>query len=187
MLEDRYGNALTTGSIAACDAYIEGVDRYLASDGGVDRAFERAIAEDDGFALAHMGLARYRHAQGNPTEAKRALGTARTLVDGVTDREAGHINSLGLLVEGNTAAAYKAIRAHLEAHPRDAMLTQTCTTVFGLIGFSGQPGREAEQLAFTTTLAPHYGDDWWFLSQHAFSQIEVGQIGLAEANIERSL
>ena len=187
MLEDRYGNVLTTTSAAARDAYIEGVDRFLASDGGADVAFESAIAADDGFALAHIGLARYRHAQGHPKEAKSALSTARALANGVTTREAGHIDALGLLVEGSTAAAYKAIRAHLDDHPRDAMLVQTCTTVFGLIGFSGLPGREAEQLTFTTMLAPHYGDDWWFLSQHAFSQVEVGQIGAAEANIERSL
>lgn len=187
MLADRYGNELTTRSVAAQDAYIEAVDRFLAADGGVEHAFERSIAADDGFALAHLGLARFRHAQGNPTEAKRALGAARELAGGVTDREAGQINALGLLIEGKAAEAYKAIRTHLADHPRDAMATQTCTTVFGLIGFSGQPGREAEQLAFTTELAPHYGDDWWFLSQHAFSQIEVGQIGPAEASIERSL
>ncbi len=187
MLTDRYGNELTTRSVAAQDAYIEAVDRFLAADGGVEHAFQRSIAADDGFALAHLGLARYRNAQGNPAEAKSALEAARKLVGGVTDREVGQINALGLLIEGNSAEAYKAVRVHLADHPRDAMATQTCTTVFGLIGFSGQPGREAEQLAFTTELAPHYGDDWWFLSQHAFSQVEVGQIGPAEANIERSL
>ena len=187
MLEDRYGNKLTTRSAAARDAFVDGVDRFLASDGGVEPAFNRAISADDGFALAHLGLARYRHAQGNPPEAKNALAAARKVVGGVTDREASLISALGLLIEGNAASAYKAIRAHLVDHPRDAMATQTCTTVFGLIGFSGQPGREAEQLAFTTELAPHYGDDWWFLSQHAFSQVEVGQIRAAELNIERSL
>jgi len=35
------------------------------------------------------------------------------------------------------------------------MVAQTSVGVFGLIVFGGQPGREAEQLAFTTTLAPH--------------------------------
>jgi hypothetical protein len=48
-------------------------------------------------------------------------------------------------------------------------------------------GREAEQLAYTTGLAPHYGDDWWFLCQHAFAQMEVGQLELARRNIDRSL
>ncbi len=90
-------------------------------------------------------------------------------------------------VQGRGAEAYPAIRKHVDAHPRDAMAAQTCTSVFGLIGFSGQPGREAEQLAYTAALLPHYGDDWWFLSMHAFAQAEVGQTARAVETIERSL
>jgi tetratricopeptide (TPR) repeat protein len=59
--------------------------------------------------------------------------------------------------------------------------------VFSLIGFSGKPGREAEHLAFTTSLAPAYGDNWWFLSQHAFAQLECGQLGPAEKTIDKAL
>ncbi len=67
------------------------------------------------------------------------------------------------------------------------MIAQMCTSVFGLIGFSGLPGREAEQLAFNRRLAPHYGDNWWCLAQLAFAQLEVGQLDEAEANIEAAL
>ena len=41
---------------------------------------------------------------------------------------------------------------HVTANPRDAMIAQTSTGIFGLIGFSGLPGREAEMLAFTSAL-----------------------------------
>ena len=34
---------------------------------------------------------------------------------------------------------------------------------------------------------PHYGDDWWMLSMHAFAQAEVGQVGPSMKTIERSL
>ena len=187
MLEDRYGNAISTNSQAARDAYVRGVDLFLAAEGGVDSAFENSISADESFALAYLALARFRHAQGNPLEASKNLQIARNLAEKLSSREASQINALGLLIEGRTTEAYKAIREHLDDHPRDAMVAQTCTTVFGLIGFSGQPGREAEQLAFTSSLAPHYGNDWWFLSQHAFAQVEVGQIAAAEKNIERSL
>jgi hypothetical protein len=64
---------------------------------------------------------------------------------------------------------------------------QPCTSVFGLIGFSGMAGREAEQLAFLNSLAPHYDDDWWFNTAHAFAQCEVGQIARSVETIERSL
>lgn len=187
MLHDRYGNALSTSSQAARDAYVAGIDRFLAAQPGVEEAFEAAVAADEGFALAHIALARARQAMARGDDTKAPMAAAQALAGRLPAREAGHVEALALLVSGQGAAAYKAIRAHLQEHPRDALVAQTCTGVFGLIGFSGQPGREAEQLAFTSILAPHYGDDWWFLGQHAFSQVEAGQTGPATASIERSL
>ncbi len=187
MLQDRYGNTLSTSSTAARDAYVAGVDRFIGAMPGVEEAFQSAIAADEGFALGHIGLARIRQAMGRGDDAATPLAAARALAEGLPSREAAHLNALSLLVSGQGPAAYAAIRAHLLEHPRDAMIAQTCTGVFGMIGFSGQPGREAEQLAFTSMLAPHYGDDWWFLCQHAFSQVEAGQTGPATATIERSL
>jgi hypothetical protein len=187
MLQDRYGNALSTTSTAARDAYVDGIDRFLAAQSGAEEAFEAAVAADPDFALGQIGLARIRQAMGQGHDVAGPTGRAKALAGGLNGREAAHVNALGLLVSGQGPAAYKAIRAHLLDHPRDALVAQTCTGVFGLIGFSGQPGREAEQLAFTAALAPQYGDDWWFLCQHAFSQVEAGQTGPATATIERSM
>lgn len=187
MLKDRYGNALSTSSSSARDAYVDAVDRFLSAGAGAQEAFEKAISQDPDFALAHVGLARCHQLVANGKEAKAALQRAEACPAPETDREKSHLNALGLLVSGKVPAAYAAIRAHCADYPRDAMVSQTCTGVFGLIGFSGQPGREAEQLAFTSALLPHYGDDWWFLGQHAFAQTEAGQVGPAESTIERSL
>jgi len=187
MLEDRYGNSLSTKSSAARDAYVDGVDRYLAAEQGTVQAFEAAIALDEQFALAHVGLARACQITGDAASASAAMEAARTHAGSLTEREGNHIAALGLLIDGKSAAAYKAIRAHLETCPRDVMAAQTCTGVFGLIGFSGLPGREAEQLAFTSGLVSSYADDWWFLAQHAFAQVEAGQTGPATDTIERSL
>lgn len=189
MLRDRYDNALTTASAAARDAYAAGMDRFLAADAGAADAFARAAEEDPDFALAHLALARERQMRADPAGVREALAAARAAAGArpVSAREAGQLHALGLMLEGRGPEAMAAIRAHLADHPRDAMVAQTCTGVFGMIGFSGQPGREAEQLAFTAALAPHYGDDWWFLAQHAFSQMEAGQTGPAEATIARAL
>lgn len=187
MLQDRYGNSLSTDSTAARDAYVDGLDRFLAAQSGAEEAFEAAVAADPDFALGQIGLARIRQAMGQGHDVAGPAGRAAQLAEGLSEREAAHVTALGLLVSGQGPAAYKAIRAHLLDHPRDALVAQTCTGVFGLIGFSGQPGREAEQLAFTAGLAPHYGEDWWFLCQHAFSQVEAGQTGPATATIERSM
>ena len=58
MLKDRYGNALSTTSTAARDAYLAGVDALLAATPGMDTAFARAAEADESFALAHISLAR---------------------------------------------------------------------------------------------------------------------------------
>lgn len=186
-MDDRYGNALSTQSATARDAYCLGVDRFLAAQGGVEAAFQDAIAADRGFTLAHLALARARQAVGKGQAAAAAFEAVRDKPGRLTPREASHFNALALLLGGDGPGAYKAIRAHLLDYPRDAMIAQTCMGVFGMIGFSGQPGREAEQLAFAAALAPAYGEDWWFLCQHAFAMVEAGQTGPATALIERAL
>ena len=187
MIKDRYGNDLSTNSQTAADLYIDAVDRFLAADSGVDTTFQRAIDEDENFALAHLALARSHQMRGDRERIGPSLQKARDAATGVTPREAAQIDAIGRLLEGQAGPAYELIRAHLMEYPRDVIMAQTCMGVFGLIGFSGLPGREFEQLAFTTSLAPHYGNDWWFLSQDAFAQIEAGQTARAETAIEQSL
>ena len=186
MLKDRYGNTLTTESDAARDAYIDGVDRFLSGNAGSEEAFRRAVEADPNLAVAHVGIARYRILMAERPGAAAAIQDARNAT-GQSEREVSHTEAFGRLIDGDGPGGYKAIRAHVVEYPRDVMIAQTCTSVFGLIGFSGREGREAEQLAYTTYIAPDYGDDWWFLGQHAFAQAEVGQLDLARENIERAL
>lgn len=187
MLRDRYDNPISTTSQAARDHYVRGVDLLIGGDAGVEAALEAAVAEDDGFAMAHLALARARQGLGKGGLVRGPLERARALSDGVTGQEAGAIAALGPMLEGRGAEAYPLIRAHVVTYPRDVLLAQTCMGVFGLIGFSGQLGREAEQLAYASALAPHFGEDWWFLCQYAFAQLEVGQFAAAGRNIDRAL
>ena len=187
MLRDRYDTPITTTSQAARDAYIKGVDCFLAANAGVVENLEAAIAADPGFAMAHMALARHYQMMGNRDAMKSAKEQAEALAPHASPQEQAAISALSLLLSGKVPDAYKAIREHVDAFPRDVMISQTCMGVFGLIGFSGKSDREEEQLAYSTALVPHYGDDWWFLSQHAFAQLEFGQTAEAEPVIERSL
>ncbi|MEO3415458.1 tetratricopeptide repeat protein [Roseovarius sp. CAU 1744] len=185
---DLYGNTLSTGSQAAAEAYNTGLHRLLAAQVDMVAPFEHAIALDSRFALAHVGLARALLNVNDGPGARKAIEQARSLVQGCTAREQSHVHALGLLVAGNSAEAYPAIRAHVDSYPRDAMVAQTCSSIFGLIGFSGLPGREAEMLAFNAGLLPHYGeDDWWCLSQYAFALCETGNLDKADQVIDRSL
>lgn len=187
MLSDRYGLPLSTASRAAADAWAAGLDAFLTAAPDVETVFAQAVEADPGFALGYLGIARAHQAFGRIGQARDALARARAVAERASPREQAHISAIGHLIEGRGAEGAAAIRAHLADHPRDALMAQPYMGVFGLIGFSGLPGREAEMLAFVTVLAPHYGDDWWFQGQMAFARMEAGQVAQAEAHIERSL
>ena len=55
MNRDRYDLPLTTASDRAAAHYRDGVDCMLSAWHGAEDAFDKAIAEDPGFALAHIG------------------------------------------------------------------------------------------------------------------------------------
>jgi hypothetical protein len=187
MLQDRYGFGLTTISAEARDAYVAGVDLSLSANHGSEEQFRRAIACDDGLAVAHAALARTLQVQHKPDEARAAAARARELASALPHRERSHVDALAAVIDGGSVAGLAAVKEHLATYPRDAMVLAPCTGVFGLIGFSGRAGREAELLALLDSLADAYGGDWWFTSAHAFAQVEVGDIERAHATIERSL
>ncbi|MCX7365077.1 MAG: tetratricopeptide repeat protein [Alphaproteobacteria bacterium] len=187
MLKDRYGNELSTDSAAARDAYVEGVDRLLAGSPGMDASFQEAATADDGFALAHMSLARAKQLLGRGHEAKAPLARARELAGTTTPREQSHLAIFEKILTGQSVAALDATHEHLKAWPRDAMALAPATSVFGLIGFSGKVGREADQLALLEPLEQHYGDDWWYRTQLAFAQIELQMFDKGLRNIEAAL
>jgi tetratricopeptide (TPR) repeat protein len=57
----------------------------------------------------------------------------------------------------------------------------------GTIGASGQIGQKHRIAVLMDSLAPHYGDDWWFLAYHAMALSEDGQLAAARPKIERSV
>lgn len=187
MFKDRYDNVLTTSSADARDAYVQALDLMLAGQAGVVEAFRQSVQADPELALGWVGLARAHHYQGDMSAVAQAMEKAVAQDADLTPRETSHINAMGLMFAGKGPAAYQAIRAHVEQFPQDALVAQTCSSVFGLIGFSGQPGREAEMLAFNASLMPHYGDDWWAISQYAFALCETGNLTKADKLIDHAL
>lgn len=188
MLGDRYDNPLTTMSERARTLYVEGVDHILAATHGALEALEGAVAADPGFAAAHVGLSRARMYAGDMVGARAAIAKARDLAGGVTPREAAQITIFELLLQGRAPEAREAVFTHVEQHPRDVLVAQICTNIFGLIGLSGEPGRESLQLAYTSRLMDQFGVyDWCLLSVHGQALCEVGQLDAAMTAMERSL
>ena len=77
MLADRYDLTVSTAYAAARDAYVQGCDLALTLYPGAIEAFDRAIAADPGFALAHAGKAQVLVREGNVAAARAALAAAK--------------------------------------------------------------------------------------------------------------
>lgn len=187
MLADRYGLPLSTTSVAAWDAYVQGCELALTLYPGAIAAFDEAIAADEGFALAHSGKAQTLMREGDVPAARAALASARGVAAGLSAREASHLAFLELVFAGKTDPAIEALHAHLAAWPRDALALSTAANPNGLIGASGRIGQKHAIAELLGSLAPHYGDDPWFLSHHAMALSEDGQLAAARPKIERSV
>src|SRR3954451_1486604 len=118
MLADRYDLALCTASAAARDAYVQGCELALTLYPGAIEAFDRAIAGDPGFALAHAGKAQVLMRGGDVAAARAALAAAKQVASGLSEREASHIALFDLAFGGRIDAAIEAAHAHLMAWPR---------------------------------------------------------------------
>lgn len=66
-------------------------------------------------------------------------------------------------------------------------MVATAANPNGLIGGSGRIGQKRSIAALMDRLAPHYGDDYWFLAYHATALSEDGQLAAARPKIERSV
>lgn len=187
MLTDRYGLPLSTTSTAARDAYVEGVDLLLTVYPGAAAAFERALAADPGFALAHVGKARAAQVAVDPGSMRASLATALSLGNGLSARERSHVDVFRHLFSGQSVAALAALRTHVEAWPRDVLILSLAANQGGLIGMCGLPGREQDLVDFLGGLAPHYGENWWFEAHYAMALSEIGRHDEARPLIERSL
>jgi tetratricopeptide (TPR) repeat protein len=187
MLTDRYDLSLSTASAAARDAYVEGCDLALTLYPGAIDAFDRAIAADPGFAMAHTGKAQVLMREGNVAAARAAQAEATRLAPASPQREASHIAFFDRVFAGQTDAAVTAVHDHLSAWPRDALVLASAANPNGVIGASGRIGQKHEIAVLMDKLAPHYGDDFWFLAYHAMALSEDGRLAAARAKIDRSV
>jgi tetratricopeptide (TPR) repeat protein len=187
MLTDRYDLPLSTASSVARDAYVQGCGAKLTMYPGAIEAFDRAIAADPGFALAHVARAHVLLERGDAAAARASMAAANSLAAGLPAREASHIAFFNLLSVGDTEAALAALPAHLDAWPRDAIVLGTTAFTNGLIGSSGRAGQKRTLLDLLDRLASSYGDDWWFTAHHGMALSENGQRDAARPKIDRSL
>lgn len=187
MESDEFGLTLATASSSAAKAYREGCRLLLTLYPGAAAAFDRAIDADPGFALAHVGKARALQVEGDLAKAKAAFALAESLAVSAPPRDASHIAIFGLLLSGQPAVAFDAVRGHLAQWPRDVMVLSTSCSQTGLIALSGRAGRDWALAEFLDELAPHYDGHWWFDAHHGMALSETGRQQAAWTKIQRSL
>src|SRR6202049_1884081 len=187
MLTDRYELPLSTASSAARDAYVEGCEAKLTMYPGAIEAFDRAIAADPGFALAHAARAHALLERGDAAAARASIAAAHSLAAGLSAREASHIAFFDCLLASDAEATLSALPAHLNEWPRDAVVLGSTAFTNGLIGSSGRAGQKRRLLDLLDRLASSYGDDWWFTAHHGMALSENGQRDAARPKIDRSL
>jgi hypothetical protein len=112
MLKDGYELLLSTTSSAARDAYVQGCGAKLTMYPGAIEAFDRSIAADPGFALAHAARAHTLLERGEVAASRASIATASTLAACLSAREKSHIAFFDLLVAGDAEAALSALITH---------------------------------------------------------------------------
>jgi tetratricopeptide (TPR) repeat protein len=187
MLTDRYELPLSTASSDARNAYVQGCEAKLTMYPGAIEAFDRAIAADPAFALAHTAKAHALLERGEVSTARASMAAANSLTAGLSEREVSHVAFFDLLVRGDAERALGALLAHLNAWPRDTVVLATTAFTNGLIGNSGRAGQKRMLLELLDRLAPSYSDDWWFTAHHGMAYSENGERDVGHQKIDRSL
>ena len=188
--KDRYGLPLSTNSTAAAENLVEGVDLILEQSFGADQRFEQAVEADEGFALAHAGLAFAYMAAAKPSDARQSAQQAQTLAPGISRREQQQIEAIALWTNGKGPEALALTQQHLAEFPRDMMMVRVAQRLY-VLGCSqvgaGVANYPQELFALMKSVAPEYGDDWAFQGQYSFAHHENGLLDDALELAERSL
>src|SRR5262245_45722835 len=114
--------------------------------------------------MAYAGKAQVLMRQGDAAAARKELALAKDAAADISERETGHLGFFDLVFAGQTDAALAALASHLAASPRDALVVSSAANPNGLIGGSGRIGQKHQIAQLMDSLAPHYGDDYWFLA-----------------------
>jgi uncharacterized NAD(P)/FAD-binding protein YdhS len=181
---DPYDLPLSTTPEAAT-AWCAALDAVRRLQGGVEHDLARAVEADPGFAMAHAALALVGYEWGVDVDVEASLRRAVDTVAVRADpRERSFVHTVVRRLTGEREAGDRALLEHISAHPLDAL---ALTMAIPTIAFGGLAQPVEQSSALLDSLAPAYGEDWWFAGLLAFSRQEQGRYGEAERLAARCL
>ena len=185
---DRFGLAITTASPRALELYDDTIDRLFTLQPGGDALIDEALALDPDFALAHCAKARTLMVAGDAPAGRASARRARDLAERLSARERGHAGIVSMVLNGEPLAdSLEAVREHAAAYPRDAVPLSFALGVYGLLGFGGFSDFVDRQVALLQSIAPAWGDDWWYLASLGWAHVEAGQADIGIPMLDRAL
>ncbi|MGH8895142.1 MAG: FAD/NAD(P)-binding protein, partial [Actinomycetes bacterium] len=169
---DLLGLPLSTTAEAAA-AFDAGLDKVMRVQYGAEAEFRRAAGLDPGFALAHAALAMLGHEAGADVDVDRAVRDAQeSLRRRGDDRERSLVDVVTRRVRDCQGEGARALKRHVRDHPRDALAVSAAVPT---IAFSGVTDIQQEAWELVESLAPAYGDDWWYAGLLAFVRQDQGR------------
>ena len=187
-MKDRLGLPISTSSSTAADRFLEGLDLLLSQNYGPEERFQQAVEADEGFALAHAGLAWVDMMRGAGSDAKEGIARARDLSAGISEREKSGIEAIDLWINNKGIQSMGVIRDHLKEHPRDVLMLRLAQRLFMQGCHSaGVPNFPDELFDLCQSVAKHCDDDWAFLGSYAFAHHETGRLDEAFRLASKSL
>ena len=175
---DLMGLPLST-TCSAAQAYNNGLGLVLRVQAGADGAFREAVALDPDFALAHAALALLGHEGGASADVAASLAAAQGAARRKgNDRERSLVAVVTARVRDCRGTGATALLRHIGEHPRDALAVSAAVPT---IAFSGVTDVQQETWTLVESLAPAYGDDWWYGGLLAFVRQDQGRYDEADA------
>ena len=124
MPNDRYGLSLATSALAAA-AYVDAVDRLLAARERALEGFDRALAIDPAFALAHIGRSRSLLVGGRGPEGRDAASAALALVGRLANTLVRQFkNPLAIIRGASDAAGAETVAPRIREWAKDGVRKQ---------------------------------------------------------------
>jgi predicted Ser/Thr protein kinase len=185
---EKYSRPLqeaTTASLDAWKAFTAARQVYFSSGGGRAKPlFERAIAIDPDFAIAHAQLGTYYSREGESALSRQSTVKAYQLRHRVTDAERFYIETLyDRQVTGNMDRELETLEAWAQTYPRDPM-------PHGLLaGFATRStGKYEQSIAAAERSGALDPEGGTALSRgsKAYSELYLNRLDAAEATIRRA-